>query len=231
MLACGPAGIDTNETESTADDMTSEGGESCMASSPAVEVSVVEGEGGATECVVTLIERDEADDRLWRLGLECGTNDIDAELILEPALEQLPLELGQQVAAIRSIGPDVELLQILEYATEHPVPLLVAMLDFRSPSENPDDHDMLPGFVQFDWTIAPGCTGSDPECGVVEARQVDVYLYTSVNPEVVTLGSDEPYGVISDETDRFGIWLGENWYSDCGGDPTVQVTYAVVALP
>ena len=164
------------------------------------------------------------------IATECGQDGFSAEIVLDPPLERMPLEIGEQVNSIYlDEGPDGH---FIEFLVDNQ--LRLAMVDIRLPradSSAVEQPLFPPGLVEFEWSVASGCIADEPQCGVIERREIEASLRSMPDPRVSILGPEQPYGVIFDAEHQFGVWLGSNWISDCNGEATARVSYVVAALP
>lgn len=213
--------------------VTDAGGE-CTAS-PAVVLSITGETEAISECIISLVEQDPTDDRRWTIATECGQDGFSVEIVLDPPLEGMPLEVGEQVSSFHlDEGADGHYVEILVDNQ-----LRIAMVDIRLPEAESSAAEaplFPPGLFEFEWSVVLHCIADDPQCGPVERRQVAASMGSSLDPsspepQVSILGPEQPHGVIFDASHRYGVWLGSNWVSDCAGEATAHVSYVIAALP
>lgn len=223
-LACGPGSLGPSETDVA--DGTETGGESCVAGGATIEATISGTENLTSECVVTLVDRDQADSRRWTFGLDCHESNITIELLAEPTFAQAPIDPGQSVAVAAWTQPGFQWLEVLSADG-----LRLAILDWRASPMDVIDEPLFGHSIEFEWTAVPSCGATDPECGAVEPLQLDAHLDTAGDPEIVSLGVGPSYAELTNGDAHYGVWTGDNWLSECDGQPTHRLTYAVVALP
>ena len=222
----------TPEDATTEDDSDTTGGEACTPQS-AVEIELTS--GGLTRsgvlvqpCTVTAVEQDQQDPRKWTFGFEC---DHPAELVLtlDPPLDvPPPLQVGAELTGI--VGNIVEAGEVfrifeLEDMSGHE---LLAVLEYVGPANGMIDHPTAPEnpFV-FEWSTEPDCTTVDETCGVVDQLRLEAIA----GADPLVLDPSERYGNVFEPPNRtYGLWVGDSWTSDCDGQPTRSLSYALMLL-
>ena len=106
--------------------------------------------------------------------------------------------------------------------------MVLAVFDSLDPPDIMIDEPTSSGTFTFEWSPEPDCSTMDASCGTVNQLRLDA----SAGGELLTLDPSHRYGVLSEPPNlSYGLWVGDSWISECDGQPTRALRYALVALP
>ena len=222
LLACeGRSASDSDETGDTGED-------GCMPAD-AVQFTVVDDssltdDGVVTgTCEVMAADQDPDDPRRWTLALECLSS-VQIELVMDPPPAELPFAVGDVLQAAISDGAEFQLVELED--AEGP---LMALLFSSGPAGGMVDQPLFfDGQFEFEWSPADDCSTTDSSCGEVSQLQIDA----NAGGETLGLGPALRYGELTGSAgESYGLWIGDSWAGDCGGQASEAFRYAVVALP
>jgi hypothetical protein len=235
LLACTsrlPGTEDETEDE-TGDGPSDTSEDSCMSGS-AVQFTAMDDSEANDEfvtnspCIVTAAEHDPNDPARWTFVLDCQA-EVAVELRTDPPLDELPFEVGEELSGHIADGDPSTGFQMVELQDPQGR-VRMALFDTRGPANSMVDQPTFANSpFEFEWSPADDCTTTDAECGVLNQLRIDA----SAGGESLSLEPEQRYGVLAGAApnESYGLWIGDSWISDCGGQAKKALRYAVVALP
>ncbi len=178
-------------------------------------------------CTVTAAERDDDEPGRWSFAFECR-DPVELDIVFDPPLEVAPFSVGEELWGTVFDGMwDGDVWELFELRDQS-LRKRLAVLDLRGTDHqtvfmpNPSDIPFM-----FEWSAEPECSTMDATCGVVDQLRLDA----STDNDQLTLDPSYRHGTLFEPPDRsYGLWVGDSWTSDCDGQPTWVLRYALVML-